>query len=196
MAVAAALVLPLGVAGVAFAASRPATSSVRAALPTAPEGWTTQQQGALSFALPPGFEPVPSGAGLTVAAAQWTKTDDRKLAVAPAAVVYLENGAVGPLAVRGALVTRSRSAELGVQPSRPLRTVPVPGSAGAAAVEWTFGQRLRAVKKPLASRQLEVVVQLDGREQYGLSLGGPAAFLTDQVVQDFLASITVSEPSS
>lgn len=163
---------------------------VRAA--SVPAGWSVQRQGALSFALPPGFAPVPSGTGLAAAAAQWTKTDERVLLVAPAVVVYVENGPVGPLAARAALVTRSRSAELGVQPSRPLRAVPVPGSAGAASAGWTWDQPLGATKTSVASRQVEVVVQVAGRQQYGLSLGGPATYVTDQLVAGFLASVTVS----
>lgn len=157
-----------------------------------PAGWTSQRQGVLSFALPPGYVAVAPGAGVAAATAQWTKAGDRALAVPPAVVLYVEDGAVGPLAARAALVTRSRSAELGAQPWRPLRSVPVPGSAGALAVQWSWDQPMGASAKPVPSRQVEVVVQVPGRQQYGLSIGGPAAYLSDQIVEDFLGSISVA----
>ncbi len=196
MAAVAALVVASGPAVAVAAARAQVTTTAGAQVRAAPDGWTQQRQGDLSFALPPGFAPVPAGAGLVAAAAQWTKSPDRGLVVAPAVVVYVENGTVGPLAARATLVTRSRSAEFGVQPSRPLHAVPVPGSSGAAAAEWAWDQPLGATKKPVASRQVEVVVQVDGRQQYGLSLGGPAAYVTDQVVADFLASVAVSGDAS
>ncbi len=171
---------------------RAAARSVARAVAGQPAGWTSQRQGALSFALPPGFVAVAPGAGVREATAQWTKTGDRALAAPPAVVLYVEDGALGPLAARAALVTRSRSAELGVQPSRPLHAVPVPGSEGARAAEWTWDQSLGTSGKPVPSRQVEVVVQTSGRQQYGLTLGGPAAYLSDQVVEDFLGSISVA----
>lgn len=157
-----------------------------------PAGWAGQQQGLLSFALPPGFVAVAPGTGIGTATAQWTKPAKRAVAPPPAVVLYVESGAVGPLAARAALVTRSRSAELGVQPSRPVRPVPVPGSVGAASAEWTWNQPLRSTAKPVASRQVEVLVQTRGAQQFGLSLGGPASYLTDQIVDDFLRSISVA----
>ncbi len=166
------------------------TTGVRAAVPNAPPGWTLQRQGDLAFALPPGFTARPADAGLA-ASAQWTKADDRRLPVAPAVAVYVETGQVGPLSVRATEVSRVRTAELGVDPARPVHDVTVPGSAAAVAAEWRWDVALGAGQPAVPSRQVEVVVQTTGSRQYGVMLGGPQHYLTDQVVADFVASLAV-----
>ncbi len=159
--------------------------------PTVPDGWAPARQDALTFALPAGFTKRPSGTGMPGAAAQWTKTDSTRLAVPPAAAVFVETGRVGPLGVRTELLKDTRTAQLGAEPKGPARAVRVPGALGATVLEWAWDYAFVADEPPVPSRQVEVVVQTSGAEQYGVLLGGPAAYLTDQVVADFLASVAV-----
>lgn len=125
------------------------------------------------------------------AAAQWTKIDDPKLKIPPAVAVFVETENVGPLQVRTQLVTQARTAELGAQPTGPASDLQVPGSLGAQAVEWKWDYDFLRDQPPVPSRQVEVVVQTEGPEQYGLLIGGPVEFLTDDVLQDFESSIAV-----
>jgi hypothetical protein len=174
-------------------ATTPATSSPSAApaRPTPPPGWTPAQQGRLAFALPPGFTARPGGAGMPGAAAQWTKTDAPELKIPPAVAVFVETGSVGPLEVRTQLVTQARTAELGAEPVGPAGDVRVPGSTGAKVVQWRWDYDFLRDQPPVPSRQVEVVVQTDGPEQYGLLLGGPVDFLTDEVLSAFTGSLAV-----
>lgn len=167
------------------------TPTTAASRPPTPPGWTAAQQGRLAFALPPGFAPRPEGAGMPGAAAQWTKTDDPKLKIPPAVAVFVETGNVGPLKVRTDLVTQARTAELGAQPTGPATDLQVPGSLGAQAVEWKWDYDFLRDQPPVPSRQVEVIVQTQGPEQYGLLIGGPVEFLTDDVLQAFESSIAV-----
>ncbi|WP_157371589.1 hypothetical protein [Angustibacter sp. Root456] len=166
-------------------------SSSSTARPTLPAGWTAVQQGRLAFALPPGFTARPEGAGMPGAAAQWTKTDAPELKIPPAVAVFVETGNVGPLEVRTKLVTQARTAELGAEPVGPATDVTVPGSTGAKAVEWRWDYDFLNDQPPVPSRQIEVVVQTGGPEQYGLLIGAPAEYLTDDVVAAFTASLAV-----
>jgi hypothetical protein len=159
--------------------------------PTVPDGWAPARQGALVFALPDGFTKRPPGGGMPGAAAQWTKTDSTALAVPPAVAVFAETGRVGPLGVRAELLADSRKVQLGVGPTGPARQVRVPGALGATVLEWVWDYDVLADKPPVPSRQVEVLVQTSGPEQYGLLLGGPSKYLTDQVVADFLAAVAV-----
>ncbi len=161
------------------------------ARPMPPAGWSPAQQGRLAFALPPGFTQRPEGAGMPGATAQWTKTDDPQLKIPPAVAVFVETGNVGPLEVRTQLVTQARTAELGAEPAAPASDLQVPGSTGAKAVEWRWDYDFVRDQPPVPSRQVEIVVQTTGPEQYGLLLGGPVEFLTDDVLRDFEASIAV-----
>jgi hypothetical protein len=159
--------------------------------PTAPKGWTVTRQGDLTFALPPGFTQVAGGAGMPGAAAQWTKAGATGLAVPPAVAVFVETGRVGPLGVRTELVRRARTAELGADPFGPARPTVVPGSLGATTLEWVWDYDVVAGRRPVPSRQIEVLVQAAGPRQYGLLIGAPATYLTDDLVDAFTASIAV-----
>lgn len=169
----------------------PTTPTPTVSRPPRPEGWTSAQHGRLAFALPPGFTQRPDGAGMPGAAAQWTKADDPRLKIPPAVAVFVETENVGPLPVRTELVTRARTAELGAEPTGPARDVRVPGSLGAQAVEWKWDYDFVRGQPPVPSRQVEILVQTQGPEQYGLLIGGPVEFLTDDVLQAFEASIAV-----
>ena len=168
-----------------------ASATTPVATPSVPAGWTAAQQGRLAFALPPGFTQRPEGSGMPGAAAQWTKTDDTSLKIPPAVAVFVETDHVGPLQVRTQLITQARTAELGADPVGPATDLQVPGSIGAKAVEWTWDYDFVRGQPPVPSRQVEVIVQTAGPEQYGLLLGGPVEFLTDDVLRDFEASIAV-----
>ena len=174
----------------------PSSAATPVASPTVPAGWTGAQQGSLAFALPPGFTKRPEGSGMPGAAAQWTNTSDAKLAIPPAVAVFVETGAVGPLEVRTDLVGKARSAELGAQPVGPAATVDVPGSTGAKSLEWVWDYAPVQGQPAVPSRQVEVVVQTAGDEQYGLLIGGPASYLTDEIVDSFLSSIAVVTPGA
>lgn len=169
----------------------PTTPTDAGSRPPTPPGWTAAQQGRLAFALPPGFTPRPEGAGMPGAAAQWTKADDPTLKIPPAVAVFVETGNVGPLTVRTELVTQARTAELGAQPTGPASDLQVPGSLGAQAVEWKWDYDFLRDQPPVPSRQVEVIVQTQGPEQYGLLIGGPVEFLTDDVLRAFESSIAV-----
>jgi hypothetical protein len=162
-----------------------------ASSPTVPQGWAPARQGALTFALPAGFTKRPPGTGMPGAATQWTKADSTGLAIPPAVAVFVETGRLGPLGVRAELLRDSRKATLGVDPIGPARQVQVPGAAGAAVLEWVWDYDFLADKPPVPSRQVEVLVQTSGSEQYGLLLGGPSKYLTDDVVTGFLASVAL-----
>jgi hypothetical protein len=167
------------------------TPAAAATAPTPPAGWTAAREGDLVFALPPGFTPRPDGSGIAGATHQWTKTDDPQLPLPPAAAVFVETGAVGPLGVRTELLRSVRSADLGAQPFGPAQPVQVPGSMGANRLEWRWDYDVLADHDPVASRQVEVLVQTAGDRQYGLMLGAPSTFLTDDVVDAFTSSIAV-----
>lgn len=167
------------------------TSTTPATVPTPPPGWTAAREGDLVFALPPGFVPRPEGTGIAGATHQWTKTDDPELPIPPAVAVFVETGSVGPLGVRTELLSGVRSADLGAEPFGPPQPVQVPGSVGANLLEWRWDYDVLADHDPVASRQVEVLVQTEGDRQYGLMLGAPSAFLTDDVVSAFTASIAV-----
>ncbi|MGN6301114.1 MAG: hypothetical protein ACTHN8_08490 [Angustibacter sp.] len=167
------------------------STSPTSARPTPPAGWTPAQQGRLAFALPPGFTARPAGVGMPGAAGQWTKTDAPELKIPPAVAVFVETGSVGPLEVRTKLVTQARTAELGSQPVGPATDLAVPGSTGAKVVEWRWDYDVVSDQPPVPSRQVEVVVQTDGAEQYGLLIGAPAQYLTDDVVSAFTSSLAI-----
>jgi hypothetical protein len=150
-----------------------------ASAPTVPDGWAPVRQGALTFAIPAGFTKRPPGTGMPGATTQWTKADDSGLAIPPAE-----------------LLRDSRKATLGVDPTGPARQVQVPGASGAAVLEWVWDYDFLADKPPVPSRQVEVLVQTPGPEQYGLLLGGPSKYLTDDVVTDFLASVALQPDRS
>lgn len=196
------LVLSLGVAGCsgggneaassgAPSPSPTASSTTPVSAPTPPPGWTAAREGDLVFALPPGFSPRPEGSGIAGATHQWTKTDDPDLPLPPAVAVFVETGSVGPLGVRTELLTSVRSADLGAQPFGPPQPVQVPGSVGANRLEWRWDYDVLADHDPVASRQVEVLVQTAGDRQYGLMVGAPSSFLTDDVVNAFVSSIAV-----
>jgi hypothetical protein len=167
-----------------------------ASAPTVPDGWAPVRQGALTFAIPAGFTKRPPGTGMPGATTQWTKADDSGLAIPPAVAVFVETGQLGPLGVRTELLRDSRKATLGVDPTGPARQVQVPGASGAAVLEWVWDYDFLADKPPVPSRQVEVLVQTPGPEQYGLLLGGPSKYLTDDVVTDFLASVALQPDRS
>jgi hypothetical protein len=193
------LVLSLGIAGCSAGTDAssdtpspsPPASTTPATVPTPPPGWSPAREGDLVFALPPGFTPRPDGSGIAGATHQWTKADDPELPLPPAAAVFVETGAVGPLGVRTELLSGVRSADLGARPFGPPQPVQVPGSVGANRLEWRWDYDVLADHDPVASRQVEVLVQTAGDRQYGLMLGGPSAFLTDEVVNAFTSSIAV-----
>lgn len=160
-------------------------------VPTPPSGWAPAREKDLVFALPPGFTTLPQGTGMAGAAHQWAKTDDADLSIPPAVAVFVETGAVGPLAFRTDALSKVRSVDLGAQPFGPPRALAVPGSAGANVLEWRWDYDVRKDGNPVPSRQVEVLVQTDGDAQYGLLLGAPSAFLTDDVVAAFTSSIAV-----
>jgi hypothetical protein len=105
--------------------------------------------------------------------------------------VFVETGPVVPLAVRIRLVAAARSAELGTQPGAPAADVAVPGSTGAAALEWRWPYSLAPGRAPVPSRQVELLVQTSDREQYGLLLGGPADVVTDELVRTLETTLAV-----
>lgn len=174
--------------------SRPATTTpapTATGVPTPPPGWTSAREKDLVFALPPGFTALPQGTGMPGAAHQWAKTDEAELAIPPAVAVFVETGSVGPLAFRTDALSKVRSIDLGAQPFGPARAVQVPGSVGANALEWRWDYDVRKDGNAVPSRQVEVLVQTAGDTQYGLLLGAPSAFLTDDVVSAFTSSIAV-----
>lgn len=158
---------------------------------TVPAGWTAARQGDLVFALPPGSTERPAGAGMPGAASQWTKTDDPALQIPPAVAVFVETGRVGPLAVRTELIARARTAELGAEPVGPARPVRAPGSIGANSLEWVWDYAFLTDRPSVPSRQVEIVVQTSGQTQYGLLIGGPASYLTDELVNSFTDSVAI-----
>jgi len=180
---------PSGSAGAASSATAAPTGAT--ATPSLPAGWTAAREGELSFALPPGFKVRPPGSGMPGATNQWTKTDDPQLAIPPAVAVFVETGRVGPLDVRTDLVGRARSAELGAEPVGAPREVEVPGSIGAQALEWRWDYAFVTGQPPVPSRQVEVVVQGPGPAQYGLLLGGPATYFTDELMTAFTSSLAL-----
>jgi hypothetical protein len=187
-------VVVCGAAASAVAAPTSAATSGSVQRPVVPAGWTPVQQDELVLALPPGFTARPAGSGMPGAAAQWTDVDEPALA-APAVAVFVETGQVGPLELRTDLVSRARSAQLGVAPALPPRAVRVPGSVAARVLEWSWEQPVGGTR-PVASRQVELVVQAAGRRQYGVLLGGPSWYLTDQLVHDVEGTVAVLAPEA
>jgi hypothetical protein len=180
---------PAGSTGPAPAATTSPTAP--AAAPTVPAGWTPARQGDLVFALPPGFTIRPQGSGMPGASNQWTKTDDATLKIPPAVAVFVETGRVGPLGVRTDLIAKARTAELSADPVGPARSVQVPGSTGTNLLEWRWDYAFVAGQPAVPSRQVELVVQTSGEQQYGLLLGSPATYLTDALVEEFTSSVAV-----
>ncbi|WP_460445186.1 hypothetical protein [Angustibacter aerolatus] len=170
--------------------SATATPSSSVSTPPVPAGWTPVRQDDLVLALPPGFAPVAAGGGMPGAAAQWTRPD-AKLPVPPAIAVFSETGRVGPLDVRADLLRTTRSAQLGAQPVGAPTSVTVPGAAGALRLEWVWDYAVVAGKPAVPSRQVELVVQTAGERQYGLLVGAPETYLTDEVLQQVLATVAV-----
>lgn len=71
--------------------------------------------------------------------------------------------------------------------------VDVGGAAGAVVLTWEWDYDYPG-GPTVASRQVEVVIAGEGEQQYGMLVGGPEDVVTEDLVEDFLASLSVSEP--
>jgi hypothetical protein len=158
-----------------------------------PDGWTRGSAGRLGFAVPPGLTPSADLIPQTTVTYRGVAPADGS--PPPAVGVFVESGNLGPLAVRTAVVTKVRTGQLGSPPVGPSRAITVAGATGASATEWRWDYRVGPDAPTVASRQIEVVLETSGPDQYGLLFGGPEAVLSDKVVDGFLAALQVRPAS-
>jgi hypothetical protein len=138
------------------------------------------------------MEPAPDGTGIPGASVSFVGRRGEGASIPAAIGAFVERGAVGPLDLRTELVTRVRNDQLRAEPVGPARTLDVPGAIGATVVEWRWDYVLTPGDDPVPSRQVEVVVQVDGPIQYALLFGAPDTVLTDGMLRYFLGSLEVA----
>jgi hypothetical protein len=176
----------------------PAPGAAASATPTGadaagaevPGSWRTHQVEGLSFALPDFM--VPAGDDLIPGTLQTLRATAASGGEVPAAAgVFVETGDVGPLELRAELIRQVRVDQLGAEPVGEPRVVDVEGAAGAVVLTWEWDYEFPD-GPTVPSRQVEVVIAGEGEQQYGMLFGGPADVLTAEVVDGFLASLSVS----
>ncbi|WP_380164503.1 hypothetical protein [Jannaschia sp. R86511] len=153
-----------------------------------PDSWTAHEVEGLAFALP---DYMQSTADLIPGTVETLRASAAEGEVPAAAGVFVETGDVGPLELRADLIRQVRVDQLGAEPVGEPRVVDVAGAAGAVVLTWEWDYDYPG-GPTVASRQVEVVIAVEGEQQYGMLVGGPEDVLTEEVVDDFLASLQVT----
>ncbi len=162
----------------------------------APEGWTVWQVDRLVLAVPPGFEPsadnsIPSS---TVTFVPPPNDDGETLG---ALAVFVETGAVGPLAVRTDVLEDIRSDQTGTEPLEPAAELDVPGAVGATTLRYQYDIDVPETGRSTDSLQVDVTVQMpDPGPQYGAFLSASTEIVSTEDLDAFTGSLrVVDEPA-
>lgn len=157
----------------------------------APSGWTVWQVDRLVFAVPPGMEPsednsIPSS---TVTFVPPPNDDGETLG---ALAVFVETGAVGPLAIRTDVLEDVRNDQTGTEPLEPAAPLEVPGSAGASTLRYQYDVDVPETGRTTDSVQVDVTVQMpDPGPQYGAFLSASTELLSLEDLDAFSSSFRV-----
>ena len=153
-----------------------------------PASWEAHQVEGLTFALP---DFMRSSDDLIPGTTETLRAVEGEGEVPAAAGVFVETGDVAPLDVRADVVRQVRVAQLGEDPVGEPRVLEVAGAEAAVVFLWEWDYDFPG-GPTVPSRQVEVVIASEGTPQYGLLVGGPAEVVTEEVVEDLLASLAVS----
>lgn len=147
----------------------------------------------LSFVPPPGLRHVADkGQQRNPNASYEISGKAGKAGSPPVLDVFVEQGDVGPLKARAASIVDMVNAQL--RDAKILRNqqVRVPGAQSAQVIEFTFTCQGPDRSKKTPCHQVEVIVQMPHKPQYGLRYGMPAALFKKANVDALLASIRVT----
>jgi hypothetical protein len=163
----------------------------------APEGWTVWQVDRLVLAVPPGMTPAGEGEGIPSSSVTFLPEPDEDGEVRAALAVFVETGAVGPLAVRTQLLEQIRTDQTGTEPLEPPTVVDVPGSAGATSLRYRYDVQGPVTGETFDSLQVDVTVQvLDPAPQYGVFLSGAVDLLSEDDLDSLVRSLRVVEQAA
>jgi hypothetical protein len=163
----------------------------------APEGWTVWQVDRLVLAVPAGMTPRREGEGIPSSSVTFLPEPDEDGEVRAALAVFVETGAVGPLAVRTQLLEQIRTDQTGTEPLEPPTEVDVPGSAGATSLRYRYDVRGPVTGATFDSLQVDVTVQvLDPGPQYGVFLSGAVDLLSEDDLDSLVRSLRVVDEAA
>lgn len=172
-------------------ADKPPASPTPSAKVTPLAGSVAVQQ--LSFVPPPGLWHVTDKGQQRNPNASYEMSGKAGKAVAPPVLdVFVEHGDVGPLKARTASIVDMVKAQL--RDAKILRNqqVRVPGAQSAQIIEFTFTCQGPDRSRKTPCHQLEVLVQMPHKPQYGMRYGMPASLYKKANVDSLLGSIRVT----
>lgn len=164
------------------------TASSEAARPGTdlPSGWTEQQLEGLRLGIPGGFEGAPAQRTDEGSQTTFTATDG---AAVPARVdVFVEQGRVGTLEIRGGLLRSRAEAELGADVEDPT-PVDVRGASEAEQFFYTYDVDTSGGSAPV--RQVDLLVDPPGLPKYGVRYAAPADAFDDDLWEQLRSSVVV-----
>jgi len=168
-------------------ADEPTTSSEASQPGTdLPSGWTERRAGELGFALPEDFRQ--SGGSTTDEGSQTTWTREDGAAVPARVDVFVEEGRVGTLEIRGGLLRSRAEAELGADVEDP---TPVDVRGASEAEQFFYTYDVDTSGSSTSVRQVDLLVDPPGLPKYGLRYAAPADAFDDDLWEQLRSSVVV-----
>lgn len=172
-------------------ADKPSASPTSSATVTPMPGSVAVQH--LTFVPPPGLRQVTDKGHQRNPNASYEMSGKAGKAVAPPVLdVFVERGDVGPLKARAASIVDMVKVQL--RDAKILRNqqLRVPGAQSAQVIEFTFTCQGPDRSKKIPCHQVEVLVQMRHKPQYGMRYGMPATLYKKANVDSLLGSIRVT----
>ncbi|MEJ5913011.1 hypothetical protein [Pseudokineococcus sp. 1T1Z-3] len=154
----------------------------------APSGWRTWEVADLVMAVPAEWEPsydrgLP-GSSVTFLPPQ--SSDDETLG---AVAVFVENSALGPLALRTRLAEEVRTDQVGTGPAVPVEERDVPGALGATLLTYEYEQEVQPTGRTYESVSGDVLLQTEENPQYSISASGATQVWDLDDLQAFVGTL-------
>ncbi len=149
-----------------------------------PSGWTELRSGELAFALPEDFRQT--GGSTTDQGSQTTWQLDDGAEVSPRVDVFVEDGQVGTLEIRGGLLRSRLKAELGAEVEDPT-PVDVRGASGAEQFFYTYDVDTSEGSTPI--RQVDLLLDRPSLPKYGIRYAAPADAFDDELWEQLRSSM-------